>query len=341
MEKQIYFEGEEITPDDYPYISESYSVPFNVVTEVMTLFSEGKQVFLGAYSGVLRKRVEEIISLLSDKPDDVPAEPEDVEFEVVDNTEGQIIIYKDIVEAQAEIKNSEIAQMVQIVTNPIAEFFHINNSGMATLRADNPPTLEESYKVIDRIFVARETTDKINDYSTWLLGSITNELENYFGSQFDIGQVLETSEKAYNTVVTAVGVFKEYGHKKYALSFTHHKEAFYAKIEKEDKELLLQKAEEVGLSSKDVRSMASIVKRLGRSVVEGITSKDQIKDLINACKDATVDYLVYSKEDNIWTRIKSLTEPSGDIIINLKTNTLKEEDKEVKIQLTYGPSLGT
>jgi hypothetical protein len=322
MSEDIYLDGVIVNDEEIPFLSEEYSIPFDIISELIANYRAGKSIKSDAYTGVLKKKVDEFIVCLSRE---APQEACD------DFAPMEVITYQEVVEGQAEDKADDVAAMIQIVTNPISEHFVIREGGQATLRADNPPTLEQAYKVIDRIFVARETTNKIDDYSTWLLGSITAELEGYFGNEFDVSQVSEISDKAYNTIVTAVGVFKEYNGRKYPLSFSHHKEAYYAKIEKEDKDLLLSKAVELDLSAKDVRSMASIIKRLGNSVIIGLTDKSQIKDLIAACKDATVDYVIYDKESNLWKRTKALMEPQGDLVINLNENTVKTENGVMKI----------
>jgi hypothetical protein len=326
MTNTVYLDGIPVENDDLGAISEEYSIPYDVVAELVAQYSNGKDVTSNAYSGVVKKRVDEFISLLS--------------REEVASAETQAFAKLEVVNVaeaisdpeQVEEKKEDIAALMQIVTDPISEHFVIREGGQATLRADNPPTLKQAYKVIDRIFVARNLTEKIDDYSTWLLGSITSELENYFGSQFDVSQVGEISDKAYNTIVTAVGVFKEYNGRKFALSFSHHKEAFYAKIEKVDKDLILKKAEEIGLSAKNVRSLASICKKLGNSVITDLTSKEQVDDLIAACKDATVDYIICDAND-LWKRTKSMTEPTGKIVINLKKSTIKIDGNEKPIHV--------
>lgn len=326
MTETIYLDGIPLENDDLGAVSEEYSIPYDVIAELVAQYRNGKDVTSNAYSGVVKKRVDEFISLLSREEEESLDEQSFASLEVVDV--AAIMTAPE----QVEDKQQDIAALMQIVTDPIAEHFVIRDGGQATLRADNPPTLEQAYKVIDRIFVARDVTDKIDDYSTWLLGSITAELENYFGSQFDVSQVGEISDKAYNTIVTAVGVFKEYNGRKFALSFSHHKEAFYAKIEKADKDLILKKSEELGLSAKNVRSLASICKKMGNSVIVDLSSKDQVDDLIAACKDASVDY-VTCDENNLWKRTKSMTEPTAKIVINLKTNTIKIDGKEQKMRV--------
>lgn len=324
MTNTVYLDGIPVENDDLGAISEEYSIPYDVVAELVAQYGNGKDVTSNAYSGVVKKRVDEFIQLLSREETESAEVQSFAQLEVVNVAEA----IND--PEQVEEKKEDIAALMQIVTDPISEHFVIREGGQATLRADNPPTLEQAYKVIDRIFVARNLTEKIDDYSTWLLGSITAELENYFGSQFDVSQVGEISDKAYNTIVTAVGVFKEYNGRKFALSFSHHKEAFYAKIEKADKDLILKKSEEIGLSAKNVRNLASICKKLGNSVITDLTTKEQVDDLIAACKDATVDYIICDEND-LWKRTKSMTEPTGKIVINLKKSTIKIDGNEKPI----------
>lgn len=329
MTNTVYLDGIPLEDDEIGAVSEEYAIPYDVVAELLAQYRSGKEINSNAYSGVVKNRVNGFISMLSREVTDGVEAEAFANLEVVSKVDVAAVLNDP---EQIDDKEQDIAALMQIVTDPISEHFVIREGGQATLRMDNPPSLEQAYKVIDRIFVARDVTEKIDDYSTWLLGSITSELENHFGNQFDVSQVIEVSDKAYNTIVTAVSVFKEYNGRKFNLSFSHHKEAFYSKIEKADKDLILKKAEEIGLSAKNVRSLASICKKLGNSVIVDLTSKDQVDDLIAACKDASVDY-VTCDENNLWKRTKSMTEPTAAIVINLKTNVIKIDGKEQKLRM--------
>jgi hypothetical protein len=329
MTNTVYLDGIPLEDDEIGAVSEEYAIPYDVVAELLAQYRSGKEINSNAYSGVVKNRVNGFISMLSREVTDGLEAEAFANLEVVSKVDVAAVLSDP---EQIDDKEQDIAALMQIVTDPISEHFVIREGGQATLRMDNPPSLEQAYKVIDRIFVARDVTEKIDDYSTWLLGSITSELENHFGNQFDVSQVIEVSDKAYNTIVTAVSVFKEYNGRKFNLSFSHHKEAFYSKIEKADKDLILKKAEEIGLSAKNVRSLASICKKLGNSVIVDLTSKDQVDDLIAACKDASVDY-VTCDENNLWKRTKSMTEPTAAIVINLKTNVIKIDGKEQKLKV--------
>jgi len=329
MTNTVYLDGIPLEDDEIGAVSEEYAIPYDVVAELLAQYRSGKEINSNAYSGVVKNRVNGFISMLSREVTNGLEAEAFANLEVVSKVDVAAVLSDP---EQIDDKKQDIAALMQIVTDPISEHFVIREGGQATLRMDNPPSLEQAYKVIDRIFVARDVTEKIDDYSTWLLGSITSELENHFGNQFDVSQVIEVSDKAYNTIVTAVSVFKEYNGRKFNLSFSHHKEAFYSKIEKADKDLILKKAEEIGLSAKNVRSLASICKKLGNSVIVDLTSKDQVDDLIAACKDASVDY-VTCDENNLWKRTKSMTEPTAAIVINLKTNVIKIDGKEQKLKV--------
>ena len=329
MTNTVYLDGIPLEDDEIGAVSEEYAIPYDVVSELLAQYRSGKEINGNAYSGVVKNRVNGFISMLSREVAGGLEAEAFANLEVVSKVDVAAVLSDP---EQIDDKEQDIAALMQIVTDPISEHFVIREGGQATLRMDNPPSLEQAYKVIDRIFVARDVTEKIDDYSTWLLGSITSELENHFGNQFDVSQVIEVSDKAYNTIVTAVSVFKEYNGRKFNLSFSHHKEAFYSKIEKADKDLILKKAEEIGLSAKNVRSLASICKKLGNSVIVDLTSKDQVDDLIAACKDASVDY-VTCDENNLWKRTKSMTEPTAAIVINLKTNVIKINGKEQKLKV--------
>ena len=316
--QDIYIDGTLIEADDIGFLSEEHSVPYDIVAEIVEKYRNSQDINTAAYSGVLKTRTEQFISLLSLHP---TLENETTELIVCENYESNVI----------KEKEDQVTSLIRIVTDPISNFFVIREGGQATLKANNPPTIKEAYEVIDRIFVARDLTNKIDDYSTWLLGSITSELENYFGAEFDVSQVGEISDKAYNTIVTAVGVFKEYNGRQYKLSFSHHKEAYYAKISKEDKNIILQKAEDLGLSAKHVRKLASLCKKLGSEILIDIDTKEKAEDIIAACKENTLDYVVLD-EENLWTRTKTMNKPSGKIVIDLKNNKIEIEGKTMDLK---------
>jgi hypothetical protein len=173
----------------------------------------------------------------------------------------------------------------------------------------------------------------MEDKTSWMLGSIIDELENLHGENFEVGQVAETTDKSLNTIWTTVSVYRAFKKKRYKLSFSSHKEAFHQKIPDESKHLILHKAEVFKLGPKPIRHLACIVKTMGDDqVIKNIRSKQQAEDLILAHKSNKVTYLVF---DDGWRRISGTASsiPQGKVVIDLKNWTARANNGEpVEIQ---------
>jgi hypothetical protein len=206
--------------------------------------------------------------------------------------------------------------------------FIIDEEGICTINQSNPPALTESYKVIGQVIQLHGLKDKLEDKTTWLLGSIINALENFHGEQFDLSQMCDNTSKSYNTMWTAAHVFKVFKHKRYNLSFTHHKEVCFAKITDDQKSLILSKAETLALSARECRSLSVIVRenKDGSELVKSIKTTGQAKELIKQNKINKTQYIILKA--NTWTRmtIRDGTIPIGDLVINMKEWTVRKSD---------------
>jgi hypothetical protein len=212
--------------------------------------------------------------------------------------------------------------------------FLITEEGICTINPSNPPELSHAYQVVANVLKLRDLGDVIDDRSTWMLGSICSELRAFFGESFDPSQVCELTEVSYNTVYTAEKVYEHFKGKRKKLSFSHHKEAFFQKVSDEAKDLVLSKAETYGLGAKQVRELCCIIKTMDDDqVVRNIRSKSQAEDLIAAHKENKVTYLVLN--ENEWWKINGNASsiPTGRLVIDTKNLTVRKDNGDpVEIQ---------
>jgi len=210
--------------------------------------------------------------------------------------------------------------------------FIISDDGCCRINQDNPPSIEHSLVVVANVLKLKDLGDAVEDKSSWMLGSIIAALEDYHGENFAVSQVCDSTTKAYNTVVTAVGVFKAFKQKRYKLSFSSHKEAHYAKIPDAHKRLILHKAETYKIGPKSIRALCSIAKTMeDDTTIRNIRSQKQALDLIAAYKEAKVTYIVY--EEGEWTRVNGLAgePPDGKIVLNTKEWTAQVGNQIIPI----------
>lgn len=207
-----------------------------------------------------------------------------------------------------EVVNGATTALIQAMTMGEGHFI-ITPEGHCTINPASPPTLVHAYQVVESSLKLDQLGEKVTDAAAWLQGDLIMELEDYFQEQFSISQVCDINTASYNTLATRLGVCREFRGKRYKLSFTHHKEAHYAKIPDETKKLILHKAETYGLSSKHVRSLASVYKTMNDDqTIRNIRSNQQALDLIAAYKQAKTTYAVFT--EGAWIRIVGL----GDVL---------------------------
>lgn len=208
--------------------------------------------------------------------------------------------------------------LIATVANEDGHFL-IDDRGVCSINPDNLPDIKKSYGVVSNILNLKDLGGRIDEKTSWMLGSIVAALEEFHGEEFSISQVCNADTPAYNTVATACGVFKAFKDEKYDLPFTHHKEAHYAKIPDKTKKLVLKKAEDHELSSKDVRALCSIAKKMDDDqTIKNIESKEQAHDLISAYKDAKTIYYVYMSGEWFFVNGNSGEIPEGSVVLDTK-----------------------
>jgi hypothetical protein len=302
----LYHQNRLVTDIDLAEISSTYRVPFEVVQEVLAQIEVNGTPHYHVYDQEMNGKIRKLADNISTFAD---CEPEAL-------TENE-----DMLDRAAN-------GLMSAMADPLHGTF-ILNDGICTINPKNPPQLIHSYQVVANVLKLRDLGGKIDDKSSWMLGSIINELKNYHGEAFEISQVCDQTTKTYNTVYTAEEVYKAFKNKRYNVTFTHHKEAYFAKIADEDKKLVLHKSEVFELTSKHVRSLCGIIKSIQDStLVANIRSREQALDLIKANQDLKVTYITYN--DQQWKRINGTATsiPNGTLTIDLKNWTVRRDNGE-------------
>ena len=318
MSHPIYFNNSIVTEEDIETLSQQFKVPYDAVAEMVAKRQQRVEISLDAYRGKLRERAEVLLAELKDRPENQELAP----LKLSEND---------------EVSDAAANHLINALVDPLHHNFIIID-GVCTINPDNPPDLVHSYQVVADVLKLRSLSGRIDDQTSWLLGSVVVELEAFHGEEFEISQVCNQTTRAYNTVWTAREVYKAFRNKRYSkVSFTGHKEAYFAKISEESKHLILHKAEMLDLSCNQIRSLCSIVKRMDDdTTIKNLRNSTQAEDLISAYRATKVSYIIYN--DNLWILKKGLaTEPpTGTVVINLKEMTVRKNGGPPELIQEYG-----
>lgn len=301
----LFYNNSILSEDDYPELSERFKIPYDLVAEVVAQMEEDGEPRWASYTGTIRERIRQMSEHISDKPQPTDSAP----LPLAEND---------------DVVNRAAIALMQAMSSNEAGSFIITDDGICTINPKSPPSLTDSYEVVHKVMKLRELAPKMDDKTSWMLGSIVWELEQFHGEDFEISQVVEQTEKAYNTVWTARKVYEAFRKRRFNLSFTHHKEAFFKKIPEESKALVLHKCELYDLSSKHVRALCSIIKQDGDdSKVKAIRSANQANQLIKDNKKETVLYIVL--DNGVLSRVRGTAEaiPTGKLVIDTKNWTAR------------------
>ena len=334
----VYYNEAPVDQSDYPALAEKFKIPYEVVMRCVEALEKTGEIPVMAFSGKTRERVKALASVLATEPpeaaQDAPQEPAEVLYDEADDTphvydHERESTFAEVSELPDEFDPEEATERDEIVDHAahgLMEAFSdsegcfiISDDGCCRINPDKPPTLQHSLVVVANVLKLKDLGTVVDDKSSWMLGSIISSLEDFHGENFSVSQVCDSTTKAYNTVVTAVGVFNAFKSKRYKLSFSSHKEAHYAKIPDAHKKLILHKAETYKVGPKSIRALCSIAKTMeDDTTIRNIRSQKQALDLIAAYKEAKVVYIVY--EEGEWTRVSGLAgaPPEGKIVLNTK-----------------------
>lgn len=161
-----------------------------------------------------------------------------------------------------------------LLSGGLSNHFQYEENGELNINPTNPPSIEQGYEILKRTLEIKETGAKLDNYSSWTMGMLGDKLEALFGDAFDPSMVMEATNRAYNTYVCALGVYRAYWTNRRNLSYTHHKEAYYAKVEPEEKDFILDTSDRLRLTVADQRKLTSYVRNYGIESLEANPPED-------------------------------------------------------------------
>jgi len=332
MNQPLYWNNSLLTEEDFPLIAQRHKLSYDLVVETIAqICAKGEPLYAQYATGVTRDRIRAVANEISFSVEDefeaVPDYSPQPSHDPVPHPAPEALpqIASETFEPAPRTELQDVVsdaagKLIEAMADPGHGHFILTPDGCCAVNPESPPELPQAYQVVSNVIKLKELGPAVDDKSSWMLGSIVSSLEDFFGEEFSVSQVCDLETKSYNTIATAVGVFKAFKNKRYNVSFTHHKEVHYAKIPDEAKKTVLSKAETYKLGAKQCRDLCSIVKRMDGddTVIRNIRSQDQALSLIEAYREAKVPYLVYS--EGAWTRQSGLAGevPVGKVVLDLK-----------------------
>lgn len=342
----LYFKGTLLTSDDYPNIAEDFRIPFGAVESAVEQIRTKGEPLYSLFPSSIRENVRRFAAevSLAPEPDTLVVDgtqkvSESASAPIVAHSEGDTpksppaasqkakkakpvekvfrLVDEDAestdpapLAVQDEVVEGATNALIQAMTMGEGHFI-ITPDGHCTINRESPPTLTHAYQTVEASLKLDQLGEKVTDAAAWLQGDLIMELEDFFGEEFSVSQVCDINSAAYNTLATRLSVCKAFKGKRYKLPFTHHKEAFHAKISSDPEtnrdyqKLILHKAETYDLSAKNIRSLCSIAKTMeDDTTIRLIRSTQQARDLIDAYKQARVSYVVFT--EGTWIRVTGL-----------------------------------
>lgn len=330
----LYFKGIPLIEEDYYTISEEFQITYDLVAEAVKQIQSKGEPLYAQYMGVARERIRKMAKHISTTQEIM----QEQEPEEVDNAQDEPETALESIEPAAKTELQEVVgnaavSLIRAMADTNDGSFIISEDGCCVVNPEKPPEISHAYQVVENVLKLRELAPAVDDKSAWMLGSIVASLEEFFGEEFSISQICAIESAAYNTVAQKVGVYKAFKDKRYDLSYSHHQEVHYAKIPDSAKKTILSKAESYELSTKNVRSLCSIVKKMDDDqTIKNIRSKEQAMSLIDAYKDSKTTYYIIkttgvSKKNGLIGDI-----PTGDVVIDVKSNKAYIQGQAIDIE---------
>ena len=266
-----------------------------------------------------------------------------VEFEPL-ATVAQTIVPA-VVQSDKDVSTIIVAAAAGVLLRGgLSDHFQYEESGRLVINPDNPPTLEQSLEMLRRTLEMKETSDKLENYSAWTLGMLGDQFESLHGDAYDPSLVMEATGKSYNTYITALTVYRARWADRRHLSFTHHKEVHYAKIDSEESKLwLLDTSEKLRLSVAQQRKLISFVRIYGHEQLDAEINEDTVpEDLMERLEVKSVNrnFLFYLRSEQRWFEYRGPFEhiPNGaHPILNTDTKCMLSRDGTPEKLQTWVP----
>lgn len=250
-------------------------------------------------------------------------------------TAGEMI---DFIEEAEEISVEVVNPMTEAIlrtaseafVNELGDHFTLDNKRVS-INPSNPPDLQTCYRVIGQLAEMQTVGSKLVEFGTWRLGALADACETYFNNEFSISQVVAATPYAYNTVVTALSVYRKFGMEPFPLSYTHHKEVLYRKIPDDQQMAALRLASDLQLTCGETRKLCSFIQH-AKHGIDSLTSEQKSSkgELMNILNQRSGARSFLFQKDGEWTYFKGhvdeLPEDAGIVIdLGLKAYVNRED----------------
>lgn len=281
---------------------------------------------------------ETIIDILADQCPEFFVEVEIIEIE---NPEAIILIQEEREKSDKAIGEiiAKAASMILVDEN-FTLHFEYKPDGRIAIKTDNPPSIDEAHSIIGKLFDIKKTSDQLENFSLWTLGMMVDEFQTFYGDDFDPTTICEATKRNWNTISTSLGTYRMFWGRKRNLSFTHHKEITYAKIEDDEKEGILDLSEKFEMSVGEQRKIVSFVRRtkdIG-SLLKCET-KAEVEKIIEGRSDTRT--FVFRLRERWFVHHGVLEEipATAHPIIDTKTKRIRENGEMVGIEEWETPEI--
>ncbi len=167
-------------------------------------------------------------------------------------------------------------------------------------------------------------------------------MERLYGDAFDITQVMDQTSKSYNTYITAVGTYRACWANRKKLTYTHHKEAFYSKLDVDQRNWVLDTSERLGLTVLAQRKLISHVRHYGTEGLQENMPADggELLERVEV-RGVNKNYMFFLPVENKWFTYRGPFEhiPNGaDPILNADTRAKLARDGTPEVLSAWIPA---
>lgn len=322
--KKVYYYNEEILEDTIPSICEDYQeIPETAIRDLIHRIAEKEEINPEEYPEDYRSEVKDFIQYVTTKPlvDEIP-----------------VAALPPAPKARVDFDISTPQELLSAAAiYPLGEHFLLTEAGGIKINNSNPPSIEQAHNTFMDFYNITQLGDYFKDKTAWLLGEYIVACEDHFGEDFNPSQVIEITDRAYNTLYQASRVVRMFpADRRKNLSFSHHREVgMCAELQPGERASILKKGEAMDLTTKQTRDLCTLVKNLGPKVLDEIKTPDKIKEMKEEFDGKTVTYL-YEVKPDLWKKTtKNETEPApmGSTVINLTKMILLTSKGDVPISV--------
>jgi len=244
--------------------------------------------------------------------------------------------------------------------------FMSEEGGFLQINPENPIDIEQAGDIVRRLFQITNAASALDEFGKWQQGAFIDSCEELFGAEnFTVTQFVELNEKQYHATNSCLQTFRAFRQHRYALSFTHHKEAFYSKFPGMDDEdripfmrELLEISEKFQLTCSQQRVLFRYAKTYGYDAIqevkelfydgedydqaraEGkIINRADLMERINV-REVTQNYIF--KFNNIYYHLKGLVDaiPQGATNIICMDDLTRYQQNGTRLQIAEWSQTG-